>query len=160
MSRLKTDRTLGAALSLAGIATSAILALIVLFLTRESWPVLRHVGLSRFFTDQSWNPTEQLFGLFPMLTGTVISSIGATLIAAPLGIGSAVFCRYYAPASVARIQRALVSLLAGIPSVVFGFWGLVVIVPLIAALRAMFVAGCEVPLRATHAPAKSWVKLT
>jgi phosphate transport system permease protein len=62
--------------------------------------------------------------------------VGSVLIATPLGILSAVFCHYYAPPAVARPYRRLIELLAGIPSVVYGFWGLVVLVPLIGAIRA------------------------
>lgn len=109
--------------------------LIVLFLIKEAWPVMQRVGLWRFLIDRAWNPTEMLYGMGPMLLGSVVAAVGATLIAAPLGVGSALFCRYLAPASVARVQRSLVTLLAGIPSVVFGFWGLVVLVPLIAMIE-------------------------
>lgn len=135
MSRSKTDDRLGKTLGVAAAMTSAIVVLIALFLLKESWPVLQRIGPWRFLVDRSWNPTEMLYGLQPMLVATLVASLGATLVAAPLGIGSAVFCRYVAPTSVARIQRTLVTLLAGIPSVVFGFWGLVVLVPLIAMIE-------------------------
>jgi phosphate transport system permease protein len=135
LSRSRSDTRLAIALAAIAILSTVILALIVLFLLREAAPVLQRVGLMRFFTDASWNPVERLYGIAPMLVGTLAASTGAVLLAAPLGIGSALFCRYYAPAGIARIQRALVSLLAGIPSVVYGFWGLVVLVPAIAALK-------------------------
>lgn len=135
MFRSRIDERLGAVLGIAGLLSSAIVLLIVLFLAKESWPAIQHVGLPHFFLDRAWNPTEALFGIGPMLLGSLLAAFGATLIAIPLGVGSALFCRYLAPPPVARIQRALVMLLAGIPSVVFGFWGLVVLVPLIAAVE-------------------------
>lgn len=112
-----------------------IVVLIVLFLLLESLPALRKVGLSRFFSDASWHPTEGLYNLSPMLAGTLLVTLGAVLLAAPLGIASAVFCHYYAPPFMARCYRRLLELLAGIPSVVYGFWGLVVLVPLIGSLH-------------------------
>ncbi|MDF0673980.1 MAG: phosphate ABC transporter permease subunit PstC [Nitrospira sp.] len=123
--------------SLRGIATIAgtIVMLIVVFLIAEALPVLHHVGLLRFFTDPSWHPAEGLYNLTPMLWGTLFAMTGSVLIATPLGILSAVFCHYYAPPALARPYRRLIELLAGIPSVVYGFWGLVVLVPLIAEIQ-------------------------
>lgn len=135
MSRSKTDQRLGATLGVAGAMSAGVIVLIALFLLKESWPVLQRVGVWRFLVDRAWNPTEMLYGLGPMLVATLAASIGATMLATPLGLGSALFCRYLAPAPVARFQRALVTLLAGIPSVVFGFWGLVVLVPMIAVIE-------------------------
>jgi phosphate transport system permease protein len=112
-----------------------IVLLIVTFLVMEAFPVLRHVGVTRFFTDPSWHPAEGFYNLTPMLWGTLFAMVGSVLIATPLGILSGVFCHYYAPPAVARPYRKLIELLAGIPSVVYGFWGLVVLVPLIGAIR-------------------------
>ena len=113
----------------------AVALLIVVFLAIESVPALRHIGFLRFFTDASWHPAAQAgqgsFNLVPMVCGTLIASAGAVVLATPLGILSAVFCHYYAPRTLARLYRRLIELLAGIPSVVYGFWGLVVLVPLI-----------------------------
>ncbi len=112
---------------------------LVIFLVGESIPVLRTVSLLRFFTDDSWHPATGAgngqFNLTPMLWGTFLASTGAVLVATPLGIGSALFCNFYAPGFVAKPYRRLIELLAGIPSVVYGFWGLVVLVPLIGRLH-------------------------
>ncbi|MCP6761303.1 MAG: phosphate ABC transporter permease subunit PstC [Fischerella sp. CENA71] len=117
------------------VIAGAIALLIIVFLILESLPVLNHVGIKRFFTDSSWNPTAGLYNLFPMLLGTLLAMIGSVLIATPIGILSAVFCQFYAPSVVARFYRSLIELLAGIPSVVYGFWGLVVLVPLIGRMH-------------------------
>ena len=117
------------------VVAGAIALLIVVFLILEALPALHHIGLFRFFTDSSWNPTEKLYNLTPMLWGTLLAMTGSVLVATPLGILSAVFCHYYAPPVVAQIYRRLIELLAGIPSVVYGFWGLVVLVPLIARIQ-------------------------
>ena len=113
----------------------AIVLLIMVFLIVEAFPALHHVGLFRFFTDPSWHPAEGFYNLTPMLWGTLFAMTGSVLIATPLGILSAVFCHYYAPPAIARLYRRLIELLAGIPSVVYGFWGLVVLVPLIAEIQ-------------------------
>lgn len=122
---------------LRGIAAIAgmIVALILVFLVLEALPALSHIGITRFFTDPSWHPAEGFYNLTPMLWGTLFAMLGAVLLATPLGILSAVFCHYYAPTTVARLYRRLIELLAGIPSVVYGFWGLVVLVPLIGELQ-------------------------
>lgn len=122
---------------LRGVAAIActIILLIVVFLIMEALPVLRHVGVLRFFTDPSWHPAEGFYNLTPMLWGTLFAMAGSVLIATPLGILSAVFCHYYAPLALTRPYRHLIELLAGIPSVVYGFWGLVVLVPLIGEIH-------------------------
>lgn len=120
--------------ALAMVATVVVL-LITVFLVLEAWPALRRVGLARFFTDASWHPRSGRYNLAPMLLGSLLVTAGSVAVAAPLGILSAIFSRYYAPAWLAAAYRRLIELLAGIPSVVYGFWGLVVIVPLIGRLH-------------------------
>ena len=122
---------------LRGLAAVAgtIVMLIATFLIMEALPVLQGIGLLRFFTDPSWHPGEGFYNLTPMLWGTLFAMAGSVLIATPLGILSAVFCHYYAPVSLGRLYRRLIELLAGIPSVVYGFWGLVVLVPMIGEIH-------------------------
>ena len=119
----------------AGVVTGAIALLIAVFLVLESFPILRAVGVGRFLGDAAWRPTEGLYNLAPMLWGTLFAMTGAVLVATPLGILSAVFCQYYAPPFIAGLYRRLIELLAGIPSVVYGLWGLMVLVPLIGSLQ-------------------------
>ena len=129
------DRLLFWTLSvLAGLAGSIVL-LILIFLVIEALPVLFHVGWGPFFFDSAWHPPEGLYNLVPMLWGTLLATTGAVLLATILGISSALFCQYYAPSLLASIYRKFLELLAGIPSVVFGFWGLMVLVPLIASFH-------------------------
>jgi phosphate transport system permease protein len=135
LSRWPTDRLLLWLLWGTAAIAGAIVLLIVLFLVLDALPAFRHVGMARFFTDPSWHPSEGLYNLTPMLWGTLFAMAGSVVIATPLGILSAVFCRYYAPPALGRLYRKLIELLAGIPSVVYGFWGLVVLVPLIGAIH-------------------------
>lgn len=103
--------------------------LIFVFLILESLPSLSSVGIMRFFSDASWNPTSKLFNLVPMVWGSLYATAGALLISAPLGIILAVFCRYYSPFCFSIVIKRLIEVAAGIPSVVYGFWGLVVLAP-------------------------------
>lgn len=132
------DRLLGASARVAALASAGVVVLIALFVLRESWPALRQVG-GGFLTDPSWHPAADLesgtFGLWPMVAATLAAALGALALAAPLAVLSAVFCRVYAPPWLGIIYRRLVELLAGVPSVVYGFWGLVVLVPLIRRLE-------------------------
>jgi len=133
-SPFSADRWLTIITRTCAIVSAAVVLLVVAFLARESWPAFQQIGVGRFFTDESWHPLSGLYNLVPMITGTALTTIGALLIAVPLGISSAVFGRFYAPARIAAWHRRSVELLAGIPSVVFGLWGLVVLVPLLAPL--------------------------
>ncbi len=130
-----TDRLLRWVLRIGAITSALIMLLILFFLLLESWPALQQITLTRFFTDPSWHPLEAAYNLLPMLSGTLYASIGALLLAIPLGIASALFIVYYAPPHLALLYQRLIELLAGIPSVVFGFWGLITLVPLINQLH-------------------------
>lgn len=129
------DKQLALLLRGVSLIVAAIVMLIMLFLIGESWPLLRHISISRFFTDTSWHPAQGLYNLTPMLSATLFSTCGALLLAIPLGIASALFSRFYVPPLLAAWYRRLIELLAGIPSVVYGFWGLTTLAPLIAHLH-------------------------
>jgi len=138
LSRSRNDSVLIWSLRGVSALAGAVVFLVIAFLVIGSVPALRSVGLVRFFSDASWHPAGDYsgdasgtFDLTPMLIGTLAATAGAVLLAAPLGVLSAMFCRFYAPAPLATAYRRLLELLAGIPSVVFGFWGLVVLAPLI-----------------------------
>ena len=94
-----------------------IVLLICWFLIVESMPALRNVGVVRFWNDSSWHPAESAdqgrFNPVPMLAGTLLTTAGAVVLATPLGLGSALFCRFYAPPTLARGYRRLLELLAG-----------------------------------------------
>lgn len=109
-----------------------ILALICVFLLIRSAPFFSQVGAAALWEDTGWYPLDGDFRILALLAGTVAVAAGAVLLAAPLGVLLGLFGRYYAPAPLARIYRSLIELLAGVPSVVYGLWGLVVLVPMIA----------------------------
>lgn len=114
------------------LAVAILLGLVLMLLVSEAWPILSGGGWMRFFSSDGWFPSSGQFNLLPMLWATLAASLGALLIAAPLGVLSAVFSRFYAPGWLVMPLRRIIVLLAGIPSVVYGLWGLTVLVPLIA----------------------------
>jgi len=131
----RTDHILVIGLRLCALLVAGVVLLVFLFLLSESLPILTQVSISRFFTDPSWHPTQALYNITPMLSATVLSTLGALLLATPLGIASALFSRYYAPKILALWYRRLIELLAGIPSVVYGFWGLTTLAPLVTLIH-------------------------
>ncbi len=106
------------------------LATIAYFIVKESIPAFQQVGVSGIVLGQDWLPPA-LYGVFTMIVASVVSTFGAVLVGVPIGILTAIFIAEIAPKRLADIIRPAVELLAGIPSVVYGFFGLVIIVPLI-----------------------------
>jgi phosphate transport system permease protein len=106
------------------------LATIAYFIVKESIPAFQQVGVSGIVFGQDWLPPA-LYGVFTMIVASVVSTFGAVLVGVPIGILTAIFIAEIAPKRLADIIRPAVELLAGIPSVVYGFFGLVIIVPLI-----------------------------
>ena len=135
MFRLRADGLLRWIMTVAAVTAGAVLVLIVAFLLAEAAGALRTVGPAGFLTHGNWRPAEGLYGLAPIVSGTLLVAGGALLLAIPLGIASAVFVHHYAPPLLAAPYRRVIELMAGVPSVVYGFWGLVTVVPLIGLVR-------------------------
>lgn len=104
-------------------------ALICLFLFANGIPAMKEIGFGKFLTGQMWRPKNQIFGIFPMIIGSLYVTAGAILFGVPVGILTSVFMAHYCPKKIYRPLKAATELLAGIPSVVYGFFGLVVLVP-------------------------------
>ncbi len=115
-----------------GLVVLVVLGLITVSTTREAWPVLRHRTQNFLFT-QSWNPQagRPLFGSLGFVYGTVISSLLAVVFAVPVSVGIALFVTEYAPLWLRRPVVFLVDLLAAVPSVVFGLWGVLTLAPIL-----------------------------
>jgi phosphate transport system permease protein len=107
------------------------LALIVVFLFREGIPVFKEVSVTDFIFGKEWYPTYDppSYGIWPLIIGSIVVTIFSCLIAVPLGVLSAVYISEIAPASIKDITKAIIELLAGLPSVVLGFFGMVVVAP-------------------------------
>lgn len=127
------DQYLRFLLATLGLASAVLLILVIVFLGKEAWPVLTNGGLVAFFTDQGWYPLEGQFGITPMILASLAMTLGAVALSLPIGLTCAIFLVFYAQGRVEKTYRLLLNLLAGIPSVVFGLWGLTQLVPLIGA---------------------------
>ena len=112
-------------------ASVLILALIVVFLFREGIPLFKGVSVIDFIFGTEWYPTYDppSYGIWPLIVGSLIVTIFSCLLAVPLGVLSAVYVSEIAPASVKDIVKSIIELLAGLPSVVLGFFGMVVVAP-------------------------------
>lgn len=106
------------------------LAIIAYFIVQESMPAFKEVGISGIVLGEDWLPPA-LYGVSTMIVASIVSTIGAVVVGVPVGVLTAIFIAEIAPKRLANIIRPAVELLAGIPSVVYGFFGLVIIVPLI-----------------------------
>lgn len=124
----------GILLGLACIAVAGVI-LIIMFVFKEGWPVLMKYGPFSLAAGREWQPTQGKFGLLPLIVGSAYVTLAALILGVPLGVGCAVFMAEMAPAWVTKLIRPAINLLAGIPSVVYGFFGLVVLVP---AMRGVF----------------------
>lgn len=109
----------------------AMLALITVFIVINGAPIIGKVGVLNFVFGMKWAPSKGDFGIFPMIVGSVAVTLGAAVIGVPIGLCCAIFLAEFAPEKVRNVFRPAIQLLAGIPSVVYGFWGLLFIVPFI-----------------------------
>ena len=114
---------------IAACASVLAVALICIFLFANGIPAMKEIGFGKFLTGQMWRPKNQIFGIFPMIIGSLYVTAGAILFGVPVGILTSVFMAHYCPKKIYRLLKAATELLAGIPSVVYGFFGLVVLVP-------------------------------
>lgn len=105
--------------------------LICVFLFANGIPGMSKIGIFNFLSGKLWRPGNDIYGILPMILGSVYVTAGALVIGVPTGIITAIFMSRFASKKIVKVMKQAVALLAGIPSVVYGFFGLVVIVPLI-----------------------------
>jgi len=120
---------------IAGVSTIFIVAMIFFFLLREGIPAFLDIPLRQLFSNR-WYPIEDMFGLLPLLFGSLLVTVGAVLIAVPLGLITAIYLGEIAPQWLRELLKPLIEVLAGIPSIVLGFLGWVALAPLIQRLGA------------------------
>jgi len=118
-------------LMLVAFSALASLLLIAVFILKEGVPFMFKVGLKDFLLSSDWNPQAGKFGIYPMIVASLYVTFGAMLIGAPLGVAGAIFLNEFVPKPVMRVIKPTIELLAGIPSVVFGFLGVMVLAPMI-----------------------------
>jgi phosphate transport system permease protein len=107
------------------------LALITIFIFAKGIPLIARTGFVDFIFGTRWAPTLGYFGIFPMIIGSVVVTAGAVILGVPIALCCAIFMSEFAPPLMRTLLRPAIQMLAGIPSVVYGFWGLVIVVPVI-----------------------------
>jgi phosphate transport system permease protein len=132
MNRLERNERL-VRLAFLAVAFSAVsvLAVITAFIFMEGTPIMFKYGFKSFLAGMDWYPSEKSFGLLPMIAGSLMVTLGALVLGVPLGLACAVFLTEFSRKRTRRLVKPVIELLAGIPSVVYGFMGIVILVPFI-----------------------------
>lgn len=125
------ERIMHAVFLLSACISIVAVALICVFLFANGLPAMGKIGVLDFLTGDTWRPSNDIYGIFPMIIGSLYVTAGALVIGVPTGILTAVFMADFCPKKFHKYLKPLIDLLAGIPSVVYGFFGLMVIVPFI-----------------------------
>lgn len=133
MSKYKEKIMRGVFFAAACISIIAVL-LICAFMFVNGVPAIAEIGVFDFLLGMKWKPTNGVYGIFPMIIGSLYVTAGAIIVGVPIGILTAVFLARFCPKRLHSVLKPAVDLLAGIPSVVYGFFGLMVIVPIISEL--------------------------
>lgn len=128
------EQAMQAVFFIAACASIFAVVLICLFLFVNGIPAMKEIGIFDFLLGERWKPGNNIFGIFPMIMGSIYVTAGAIVIGVPVGILTSVFMAEYCPKKIYPFLKSATELLAGIPSVVYGFFGLVVLVPLIRSL--------------------------
>ncbi len=130
---MKQDKLIGMALAVVALTAVSGLALITVFIFQEGLPILFQVGLREFLFSTEWRPKEPplRFGILAMVVGSLAVTIGAVVIGVVLGLGCAIVLTQFCPRKVVSVLKPAIELLAGIPSVVYGFLGAVILCPFI-----------------------------
>ena len=119
---------------IAACASVLAVALICIFLFANGIPAMKEIGFLKFISGEKWRPNNDIYGVLPMIVGSIYVTAGAIIIGVPIGILTSVFMAMYCPKRIYKPLKAATELLAGIPSVVYGFFGLVVLVPWVREL--------------------------
>ena len=130
MKNLK-EVVMGNVFLLAACVSVVIVMMICAFLFAKGLPTMVEIGVGDFLLGTKWKPSIDVYGIMPMILGSFYVTVGALVIGVPVGILTAIFMAYFCPEKLYGILKPAVELLAGIPSVVYGFFGLVMLVPLV-----------------------------
>ena len=127
----RNDRLVRLALFVVALSAVSILLVITVFIIGQGTPIMFKYGLKSFLAGKDWYPSEKAFGLLPMIVGSLYVTTGALVIGVPFGLACAIVLTEFSSRRVRRVIKPLVELLAGIPSVVYGFIGVIILVPFI-----------------------------
>lgn len=123
------EKLMGGVFLIAACVSILAVVMICLFLFANGIPAIGKIGFFKFLTGEVWRPSNDIYGILPFILGSLYVTAGAIIIGVPIGIMTAVFMARFCPKKLHRILKPAIDLLAGIPSVVYGFFGLVMIVP-------------------------------
>lgn len=129
MKKKLLEKLMGGVFLIAACVSILAVVMICLFLFANGIPAIRKIGFLKFLTGEIWRPSNDIYGILPFILGSVYVTAGAIIIGVPIGIMTAVFMARFCPKKLHKILKPAIDLLAGIPSVVYGFFGLVMIVP-------------------------------
>lgn len=129
--RTKFEKFIEIVLKVLGVISIGITALIIMTLLKESIGFFKEVSMTEFLTGTEWSPlmTPQNFGVLPLINGTLLIAVGSSIIAIPIGLGAAIYLSEYASRKVKNIVKPILEILAGIPSIVYGYFALTVVTP-------------------------------
>jgi phosphate ABC transporter permease protein PstC len=127
----RNDRLIKIGLLMVAFSAVSVLAIITIFIFEQGTPIMFKYGVRSFLLGSDWYPSEKSFGLLPMIVGSLMVTFGALIIGVPLGLASAIFLTEFSHRRLTKILKPVIELLAGIPSVVYGFLGLMFLVPFI-----------------------------
>jgi len=127
----RNDRLVRLALLVVAFSAVSVLIVITIFIVGQGTPIMFRYGLKKFLAGSSWYPSEKMFGLWPMIVGSLYVTAGALVIGVPFGLSCAVVLTEFSSKRVRSVIKPIIELLAGIPSVVYGFIGVIILVPFI-----------------------------
>ena len=129
------------------LASILAVALICVFLFANGLPAMKEIGFLNFLTGTTWRPGNDIYGILPMIVGSLYITAGAIVVGVPIGLLTAIFMAFYCPKRIYGILKPCTELLAGIPSIVYGFFGMVVIAPTVLDIAKFF--GADISSGAT-----------
>lgn len=134
----KVDKISETILFICAVTSLAIILLMGLFVLKEGYPIFKKIGIGNFILGRNWSPSSDTFGIFPMIIGTIATTVGALILAVPTSVMTAVFLTEFAPKKVENLFNPAIELLAGIPSVIYGLFGMTTIVPIIRQVEKTY----------------------
>ena len=129
------------------LASILAVALICVFLFANGLPAMKEIGFLNFLSGTTWRPGNDIYGILPMIVGSIYITAGAIVVGVPIGLLTAIFMAFYCPKRIYGILKPCTELLAGIPSIVYGFFGMVVIAPTVLDVAKFF--GADISSGAT-----------
>ena len=133
MNKLR-EKSMGCVFLITALASIFAVIVICLFLFANGFPTIFEIGSLDFLLGTNWRPTQDIYGIFPMILGSIYVTAGSLILGIPIGLLCAVYLARFCPPKIYKYLKPAVDLLAGIPSIVYGFFGLVVIVPMMRDL--------------------------